>query len=121
MKPIISPWFFYFVDKANFLDIISFFGVVTTFIFLVLIKVYIISEEPYNTKELEEICKKLKKFFIIFIIIASTVPSKDTLYKMLIASQITPNNINAAGETITEGIDYIFDKINETIEKEKGE
>lgn len=35
---------------------------------------------------------------------------------MLIASQITPNNINAAGKTITEGIDYVFDKINETIE-----
>ena len=121
MKPIISPWIFYLLDKIDFLNFVSFFGVICLLFVIVVIKLHLVFENPYNPKEIKELYKGLKKFFIIFAIVVIITPSKDTLYKMLIASQITPNNINAAGKTITEGIDYIFDKINETIEIKNGE
>lgn len=121
MKPIISPWIFYLLDKVDFLDFVSFFGVICSLFGVIAIKLHLVFENPNAPKEIKELYKVLKKIFIIFAIVVIITPSKDALYKMLIASQITPNNINAAGKTITEGIDYIFDKINETIEIKNGE
>ena len=121
MKPIISPWIFYLLDKSNFLDFVSFLGFICSLFGVIEIKLDLVFDNPSNANKIRELYKELKKIFIIFAIVAIITPSKDTLYKMLIASQITPNNINAAGKTITEGIDYIFDKINETIEIKNGE
>ena len=41
------------------------------------------------------------------------LPSKKTCYQMMIASQITDNNIQKAEDVIKDSVDYIFEKINE--------
>lgn len=41
------------------------------------------------------------------------LPSKKTCYQMMIASQITDDNIQKAEDTIKKSVDYIFEKINE--------
>ena len=53
-------------------------------------------------------------FFSIFLLIVIPfIPSKETCYKMMVASQITDNNIQKAEDTIKNSVDYIFEKINE--------
>ena len=41
------------------------------------------------------------------------LPSKETCYKMMVASQITDTNIQKAEDVIKDSVDYIFEKINE--------
>ena len=39
------------------------------------------------------------------------IPKEETFYKMMVAKYATGNNIDIVLEKITEGVDYIFDKI----------
>ncbi len=56
--------------------------------------------------------KLAKRVFIagcVSIIIWLFIPSKDTCYKMLIASQVTTENIENAKETVKDVADYIIE------------
>lgn len=45
--------------------------------------------------------------------VESFLPSKKACYQMMIASQVTKENIQKAEDTIKSPVDYIFEKINE--------
>jgi predicted PurR-regulated permease PerM len=58
------------------------------------------------------------KWFAIgfaFCLIGFLIPSKETFVKMLIASYITPDNINAGINITQQTIEYLFDKIQTTL------
>lgn len=117
MTPIINPWLFYLVDViGNFktacfvliLLIVIGFGAIT------LIEIGEAAEEL----ELDEVkvIKSLKKMAIVVVLLMTfnmLLPSKKTCYQMMIASQITDNNIQKAEDVIKNSVDYIFEKINE--------
>ena len=52
-------------------------------------------------------------FSILLLIVIPFIPSKETCYKMMVASQITDTNIQKAEDVIKDSVDYIFEKINE--------
>lgn len=57
-----------------------------------------------------------KKLFIIgsiLCIVCGSIPSRNTVYKMIVVSQITPDNIEMVGNDVIDVIDYITDKIEE--------
>lgn len=56
---------------------------------------------------------KITMFFVIPIIIGLLIPEENTVYKMLIASYATPNNIEYVKETGKDLVDYIIEKANE--------
>lgn len=117
MTPIINPWWFYIVDViGNFktacfvliLLIVIGFGAIT------LIEI----GEAADELELDEakVIKNLKKMAIVVVLLMTfnmLLPSKKTCYQMMIASQITDNNIQKAEDVIKNSVDYIFEKINE--------
>lgn len=117
MTPIINPWLFYLVDViGNFksacfvliLLIVIGFGAIT------LIEI----GEAADELELDEakVIKNLKKMAIVVVLLMTfnmLLPSKKTCYQMMIASQITDNNIQKAEDVIKDSVDYIFEKINE--------
>lgn len=117
MTPIINPWLFYLVDViGNFksacfvliLLIVIGFGAIT------LIEI----GEAADELELDEakVIKNLKKMAIVVVLLMTfnmLLPSKKTCYQMMIASQITDNNIQKAEDVIKNSVDYIFEKINE--------
>ena len=117
MKPIINPWLFYIVDVIdNFKS--------ACFILLLIIAigfgatVIIVIGEDVEGVELDEVkvIKTLKRMVVVGVLLMTfnmLLPSKETCYKMMIASQITDNNIQKAEDTIKESVDYIFEKINE--------
>ena len=116
MKPIINPWMFYLVDCLEGLQIV-FIIVVIALAFAILLLTATISDLGWDEKEEMKSARRTRKiviFFSIFILIVIPfIPSKETCYKMMVASQITDNNIQKAEDTIKNSVDYIFEKINE--------
>lgn len=117
MTPIINPWLFYLVDViGNFKSscLVLLLIIVIGFGATVLIEVGGTADEL----ELDEakIIKTLKKMVVAGVLLMTfdmLLPSKKTCYQMMIASQVTEENIQKAEDTIKSSVDYIFEKINE--------
>jgi hypothetical protein len=77
----------------------------------------LILAEGLNTKKEEAGIKKRLKLFFIFglitVMISIFLPDKETCIEMMVASQITHENVEATKEEVYEIIDYITDKIKE--------
>ena len=70
-------------------------------------------EEDINEEKIVKIVKKLIICFGLMFTVESFLPSKKACYQMMIASQVTKENIQKAEDTIKSSVDYIFEKINE--------
>jgi len=127
-EPIISPWLFFVIDGAKnvsflfiFLGIIGFGA--TVFTLVARLDAY---PSP-NKDEKKTAIKKFKKLVplsLIAIALGVLIPSKDTLYKMVIAQNITYERVGKAVDVGKELHDTIkqdvLDVIRElTKEKEK--
>ena len=110
MKPIINPWLFYLTDVLSGIKwlLVVFFSV-ALFVYLFGLSIYLL-----DMQELPD-WHKLKNivFLVIPIIIGLLIPEEKTVYKMLIASYTTPNNIEYVKETGKDLVDYIIEKANE--------
>ena len=65
-----------------------------------------------DEKKTFELFKKFIVASIIAIVIGILTPSKETCVEMMIASQVTHENVTATKEEIYEIIDYVTDKMN---------
>lgn len=114
MKPIINPWLFYLVDMIGSFQILS---ILIALLIIISFAIEIIKyDEAMDELDKVKVIKTFKKKVIVIALLitfAIFLPSKETCYKMMIASQITDNNIRKAEDTIKESVDYIFEKINE--------
>lgn len=117
MEPIISPWFFYFVDIAD--KIIVFSRILTFFLFVVGIFIFAITYNEHNedSNNLKSLARKMIIAVPIFGLLSIFTPNSTTCYKMLITSYVTPNNIEIAVEKSDKAIEYIIEKIVETSQK----
>lgn len=77
-----------------------------------------ISDECVDFTDLEDDEKKTIKIFkkiiiagIISLFIGILVPSKEACIEMMIASQVTHENVTATKEEIYEIVDYVTDKV----------
>ena len=116
MKPIINPWLFYLVDViGNFKS--------SCFVLLLIIVIgfgaTVLIEIGEAADELEldtvKVIKTLKRMAVVGVLLMTLnmlLPSKKTCYQMMIASQVTDNNIQKAENVIKDSVDYIFEKIN---------
>ena len=97
-EPIISPWIFYWIDLADSLKLIIFFILLFSFVgFLLAGGNYAFKDERYvRDGEIQRLVRATKFFaycLLVFVIPFVAIPSQETMYKMLITSQLTPNNI----------------------------
>ena len=114
--PVISPWLFYVIDlldKLRETAIIVFWIIVVT---VLVVGLFSLLECEYWEDEIIQKLKKALKFSVIPIVISSVmyiaIPSKDVTYKMLVAKYVTYENIDKATDTIKDGVDYIFEKLD---------
>ena len=116
MKPTINPWLFYIVDLLDGLKTLCIIAVPVLVIVIGYLAVRIDDLGRGEEKELKS-ARRTRKIVILFsillLIVIPFIPSKETCYKMMVASQITDNNIQTAEDTIKKSVDYIFEKINE--------
>lgn len=115
---VINPWLFYVIELLGNLNFVT--GVacfISGILLVVALFVYAMeSDSCYPSESLLKGCKKISKISIISLIISSVmciaIPSEDTMYKMLVAKYVTYENIDKATDTIKDGVDYIFDKLD---------
>lgn len=105
---IINPIYIYLINICNTLQILfSVIGILLAAFGFILLLTTI---DMYDEDTIVEAKKTAKKFLIsgiILIIIAVLLPDKETAYTMLIASQVTTTNIEAATNAAKDVIDYI--------------
>lgn len=106
-EPIISPLFIYLLSLV---DIVIFLLIFTIVFVSIYIFIFSISTGCYD-KDDRILCKKLIIFLLIVVLLAIFIPSRKTLLSMLIAEQITTENIDKAKELIQSNVEYIIDTI----------
>lgn len=119
MTPIINPMWFYWLEVFNSLGELLFWIGVCGFIlaFAIVMFVSMVEEElPKGT--IKRSMPFLISFFIL-IVVSIFMPSQETMYKMMLANYATTDNITEITTSIQNGVDYIFDKIEDVSEEKE--
>lgn len=109
MTPIINPWLFYLVDVISNLKIMF---CIFPLVILAGILLWIVCDEDANEEKLNRLFKKWFIVVIVFLAFTLFLPSKKTCYQMMVASQVTEENVKKAEDVIKDSVDYIFEKID---------
>lgn len=121
MKPIISPWWIYLIDLFDNLK-----GLLGVALFLLggaavaLLIIWFFSSLDYEQDEGPIVaCKKYLKKSVIWLCVSgllfTVIPSKDTMYTMIVLDNVTTDNVQAIGKTGKDVIDYITDQIDKVV------
>ncbi len=117
MTYYINPIWFYLMNVSTgikvFLCVLGGFSLVFSVIALITwVNDYVdITDLEDDEKKIFKIYKKIIITSIIALLIGIFVPSKETCIEMMVASQVTHENITATKEEIYEIVDYITDKV----------
>lgn len=122
---VINPALIYLSEVANSLKIMS----IIIFVFLLLGYAVVTIVGFYNILENMEygqddrdykrgiealnISKKLIVPLVISFMLTIVVPSKETIYKMIVTNMVTYENVDMTTETLEEAFDHVIDKLGE--------
>ena len=105
---IVNPWIFYFAEICEGLKMVAVFAVLVVCIYM------IFAMAAYYTNEIPRLWNKNFKIAaivgVLFLALAVAIPSQSTCYKMIIASQVTAENLDKVEDTIERIADYVADK-----------
>lgn len=125
MEPIIDPKLFYLCDVCESLDVVMVVLLIAGVISIIAHIVIYCDNTYYNDGEFDgDIKKFMRGVYITAIVMVISllgtifVPSRKTIYQMIVFDNITENNIQAGKEDIKELIDYTIDKIDEVNKEE---
>ena len=114
--PIIDPMYLYLIEVLHNLDVFN-QGV---FILVSIIMVFLVMFYRESFKYDED--KKIKKYICICgvvwlasFFICIFVPTKDAMYKMLIASYVTTDNIQIVNDAIKGNLQDYLNMLGETV------
>ena len=119
MKPIINPWLIYLACACDEIrEIVGFLFWVGFIPCICISVIYFLSylDDEFDNLRTTNSLVLLKKFVTVTVVASllyGVIPTSNTCYQMMIASQITDNNIQKAEDVIRNSVDYIFEKINE--------
>ena len=111
---VISPWFFYFINIVEGLDVAFWVFATMGLIGGGLILAALAFEELYEEDFSSKTAKKIFISGLIFMFLAILTPSQQTCVQMLIADNITYERLEVAGNTI-EGIYQDILDLTETL------
>lgn len=125
MEPIIDPKLFYLCDVCETLDAVMVALLVAGVISLIAHGVIYCDNVISNGSEYYGDIKKFMRgvYITVIVMVVSLlgvifVPSRKTIYQMIVFDNITENNIQAGKENIKELIDYTIEKIDEVNKEE---
>lgn len=121
MKPIISPWLFYFLNALGNINTICTSLFILSLIAIPVALIIGFAEECWTS--VKDMLSRLKPVIIgycIFLAVITVIPTKDTVYKMLVAKELTSDNLQyiteIAGNTAENVADYVIDIITRASE-----
>ena len=103
MNPIINPSLIYIIDTLGQVKGTLGFLII---IFPIFMMICFMVEVNWLCYYVEENCKKVISTYTLLVVMSILIPSRNTLYKILIFKHSTPQNI-----------ELVIDKINEVIGK----
>lgn len=125
---IINPWIFYLIDVLSTLKgisltviLITILGLIGTGVVTVIAKCDSFYDDD-SARFITLLIKLLKKLLIVLCIsfgVYTVTPSEETMYKMLVAQNVTYENVDKATKTIKDGVDYIFKKLGKEDKKDE--
>lgn len=118
MTYYINPIWFYLMNVSTGLKILlCALGIISSVVSAFVMMTWAI-DNGVDITNLEEYEKNTFKLFkkiiiasIISLFIGILIPSKETCIEMMVASQVTHENVTATKEEIYEIVDYITDKV----------
>jgi hypothetical protein len=105
MTPIINPMWFYWI---NFITNLQAVVVAILFITGAYVILYAICMDGKFPKWL---VRSAAIIGVIGAVLVTVLPSESTMYKMMVASYATGDNLEEISQTIKNSVDYIFEKI----------
>lgn len=110
MEPIISPWWFYLIGVSGYLG--NILRTAALILFVMEIPVALIYID-INIEYTKKICARIAIVAIVLLILSAFIPDKQTVYAMLVASVITPDNIQSVQGNIVDFITNVAKSIQE--------
>lgn len=114
--PIINPMYLYLIEVLHNLDVFN----QAVFMLMSIIMGMLVFVYPQSIKCDED--KKIKKYiyicgsmWLISLVICVFVPTKDAMYKMLIASYVTTDNVQMVNEAIKTNLQDYLNMLGETV------
>lgn len=124
MEPIISPWLVYLIlISTSIKAVFATITIISLAIAFFIILYNFIEEDSMDrlydskTKKLNSSFKKLIAFIIFSSILATFIPTKETIIAMYIANMITPDNLNLANEVFKSNLKDYLDIITNSLNK----
>lgn len=109
-NPIVNPIWFYLADTVPSLGV--FLGLLGGGLCIVGLAFFIAGEA---TKEDINRCKKCLIPGLIIFFLSFMIPSKDTIYQMVAAKAITPNNIKIVSDYVNDTVTNVSDNLTNAI------
>jgi len=112
---MINPIIFYWIELIDSALSLAIFVSGASICAILAVLIYYFINEWGIDCNIEGTKKAFKTVSVILVVsttLAVVLPTKPTMYKMLIASYATEDNYNSTKEEMTELIDYIADKFN---------
>ena len=122
MEPIIAPSTFYWIEMISnlrfFITLFCAFSFVGFAVCLIILMILILEDEfkSYAGKIAKKACKSCAILTFIFGLLFIFIPARETMIAMTVAQYVTPNNIEAIGGTVEDGVSYITSEIVQVIE-----
>ena len=105
---IVNPWIFYFAGICDNLGFVAILAVLVIGIYMIIrIAGYYTDEMPHWWDKNFKIATIVG---LLLLALAVAIPSQSTCYKMIIASQVTAENLDKVEDTIERIADYVADK-----------
>ena len=127
MKPIISPWLIYLIDLFDCLKgLLNIALILLVCAIVVILIIWFVCSIDYHDERDDNViivCKKRLKKLIIWLgisgLLFTAIPSKDTMYTMLVLENVTTENIQDIGKTGKDMVDYIVDQIDKVVNEDE--
>ena len=115
--PIINPMYLYLIEVLHNIDALNqivFFVLMMLVCFLVFL--YFVEDEAREKMQANK--SKVMLLFLVFIgsgLIAILVPTKDAMYKILLAHYVTTDNIQLVNDAIKVNLQDYLNMLGETV------
>lgn len=117
VMPIVDPMYLYLIEVLHNIDALNqivFFVLVMLVCFLVFL--YFVEDEAREKMQANK--SKVMLLFLVFIgsgLIAVLVPTKDAMYKMLLAHYVTTDNIQLVNDAIKVNLQDYLNMLGEAV------
>lgn len=118
MEPIINPMHIYFIEALGSIRFIARLAIVVLAAVLIILFISWMCNVGYGfsdnkAKSTMQMLKKVAVATLITSFIWMVFPSTKTAYTMLAMNYITQDNVDLAGDSAKEVVDYVFEKVKE--------